>query len=165
MIPFFGYRGLFSVHFNVLMDSSSGTWTKRLSPQVADAVIRNGRVYHQSGRVDIDVGTNKRVEATVHGTQSYQVGIDVRGKDIQASCTCGFFRKGEICKHIWATFLEAERTGALQSIAYIDHPYIDVDFMDFLADDVAAFRRPAPPPTPAKKEPWRHHFEMLRGLK
>src|SRR5207248_2556022 len=39
------------------------------------------------------------------------------------------------------------------------------DFMDFLADDVSTFRRPAPPPSPTKKEPWRHHFEMLRTLK
>jgi superfamily II DNA or RNA helicase len=146
------------------MPVPTGGWTNRLAPQLSDAVLVKGRLYFRAGRVDIEAGGHNILEATVHGTHAYQVRVSVHGKDIQAACTCPYFEKGDVCKHIWAALLAAEDEHWLEDIAFIPHPYIDVHFMDFVNDEfhvTPAAAQNTPPP--AKQAVWRHQLENLRS--
>jgi superfamily II DNA or RNA helicase len=145
------------------MPVPTGSWTNRLTAQISDAVLVKGRLYFRSGRVDIEAGADNLLEATVHGSQQYHVRVGIHDKDIQASCTCPSFEKGDVCKHIWAALLAAESEGYLQDLASIPHPYIDVHFMDLLRDE---FQLTPPAPSthaPYKPAPWRHQLENLRS--
>ena len=66
------------------------------------------------GRVIHVEATPAHVDAIVRGTRPYRVSIARGGAELSASCECQFFHdRGEICKHIWAVLLEAERGGFL----------------------------------------------------
>ena len=74
-----------------------------------------GRAYHLEGAVTKMAGTPWTVDARVRGARLYSVHIDrdQRGA-FTASCDCPYFQdRFVICKHIWASLLEAERRGDL----------------------------------------------------
>jgi superfamily II DNA or RNA helicase len=55
------------------------------------------------------------ISARVSGTQEYDVDIERDENLLIYSCDCPYFEENlEVCKHIWATVLELERTGHLQ---------------------------------------------------
>src|SRR5512140_443291 len=82
--------------------------------------LRNSRVrggaYAADGRARIRVkpqnGTG-RLEAEVAGSDVYRVVLQDGDDTLDVLCECPYFdREGELCKHIWATLLEAVRTRA-----------------------------------------------------
>ena len=89
---------------------------KPLSLLVALRTRVKGVDYFRSGGVIEIAGGEWSAHATVRGTRDYRV--DLRresGTDrFTGSCECPYYAdRGEICKHIWAALLEADRRGLL----------------------------------------------------
>src|SRR4051812_2857985 len=88
--------------------------TRVLARDVPGGSRTKGRLYHLDGAVTKLEGSAWNVKATVRGSHEYHVRIDRRADAFDASCECPyFFDRLTICKHIWATLLEAERRGLL----------------------------------------------------
>src|SRR5262249_22763165 len=88
--------------------------TRVLARDVPGGSRSKGRLYHLDGAVTKIDGSAWSVKATVRGSHEYLVRIDRQRDAFQASCECPyFFDRVEICKHIWAALLEAERRGLL----------------------------------------------------
>ena len=88
--------------------------TTRLINQVPAEIRSRGNDYQLRGAVNIRHGDNKTVRASVRGTEPYQVELKRTGATVRASCTCPYYDDNlDICKHIWATLLAAERTSYL----------------------------------------------------
>src|SRR5262245_32547888 len=88
--------------------------TRVLARDVPGGSRTKGRLYQLDGAVSRIEGDAWHVDATVRGSRDYRVRIDRDGDGFLASCECPyFFDRAEICKHIWATLLEAERRGLL----------------------------------------------------
>ncbi len=91
--------------------------TKALAPHVSARTRAKGVDYFRSGGVIDMSGGEWTAQAIVRGTRDYRVELlRESGTDrFTASCECPFYAdRGEICKHIWASLLEAERRGLLQ---------------------------------------------------
>ncbi|MEO6238488.1 MAG: SWIM zinc finger family protein, partial [Vicinamibacterales bacterium] len=89
--------------------------TRVLAPQVPGGSRVKGRAYHLEGAVRAITGTPWSADASVRGERTYAVRID-RGKNgaVTASCDCPYFQdRFVICKHVWASLLDAERRGFL----------------------------------------------------
>jgi hypothetical protein len=86
-----------------------------LARLVPKRIRDRGRDYYWSRAVHIDDGNTEAVDATVRGTQKYEVTLSREGGGITAWCTCPYCEGNLlICKHIWATLLAAEAQGYLQ---------------------------------------------------
>ena len=86
-----------------------------LTSFVVAKVRKRGASYLSAGQVTLAEWSAERVVATVSGSEDYSVEIRREGQDLRASCTCPFFDdRDELCKHIWATLLAADREGALR---------------------------------------------------
>ncbi len=89
--------------------------SKQTAASFPRSVKERGGIYFRQGQakvVDHAVGT---FETLVHGSRRYDVRLDlaaVRGKPhLVAHCTCPFFDQGDLCKHIWASILQADESG------------------------------------------------------
>src|SRR5262245_38665022 len=88
--------------------------TRVLARDVPGGSRTKGRLYHLDGAVTRLEGDAWQARATVRGGHEYRVRIEREADDFEASCECAYFvDRGDICKHIWATLLEAERRGLL----------------------------------------------------
>jgi superfamily II DNA or RNA helicase len=88
--------------------------TRLLARDVPGGSRTKGRIYHLEGAVTELEGSAWRASANVRGSHDYRVRIDRRGDEFQVSCDCPyFFDRVDVCKHIWAALLEAERRGLL----------------------------------------------------
>ncbi len=89
---------------------------KSLIPRVSARTRAKGADYFRSGGV-IEIGGGEwSAHAIVRGTRDYRVDLlrDSGSDRFTASCECPYYAdRGEICKHIWAALLEAERRGLL----------------------------------------------------
>ncbi|MGE3806630.1 MAG: SWIM zinc finger domain-containing protein, partial [Gemmataceae bacterium] len=76
-----------------------------------DARVRSrGQAYHASGAVTVLNGNSAQVQALVKGNDAYLVTLRRRGNRLRAWCTCPYCDENlEVCKHIWATLLAAEK--------------------------------------------------------
>jgi SNF2 family DNA or RNA helicase len=75
-----------------------------------DARVRDrGERYFSNGAVEIEYAIGDTLEATVTGGEMYDVSISINGETLRAECTCPFVEQGELCKHIYATLLAADR--------------------------------------------------------
>ncbi len=73
---------------------------------------KQARVYVSAGDVSIRVMTDDHVEATVRGSDMYDVEVDLSSLDApRLSCSCAAWRRWGPCKHLWATLVEADRRG------------------------------------------------------
>ncbi len=91
-----------------------GILTSKLSTFVNQKSQRRGLDYFLRGAVEILVGDPSRLEATVQGTIEYDVEISLVESSLEVSCTCPYYDSElETCKHIWATFLAAEKESFL----------------------------------------------------
>jgi uncharacterized Zn finger protein len=85
---------------------------KPLSSRVSLRTRVKGSDYYRSGGV-IEIGGGEwSAHAIVRGTRDYRVDLlRESGTDrFTASCECPYYAdRAEICKHIWAALLEAER--------------------------------------------------------
>jgi hypothetical protein len=71
-----------------------------------------GEAYHREGRIDILSLSADRVLAEAAGSEDYRVELSGRGQTIGGSCTCRAFEDYGFCKHMVATALTANATGA-----------------------------------------------------
>ena len=75
-------------------------------------VRSRGQAYFARGFVKIVEGTRQVVQAVVHGTAKYDVSLRIEGPDLLVGCSCPYYDK-DLCKHVWATMLAAQRNGYL----------------------------------------------------
>jgi hypothetical protein len=85
----------------------------RLAPEFSAAVRSRGITYFQTQAVNITSGSVVGVEATVRGSEDYQVVIRWEQGTLFMSCNCPFFEDRGPCKHLWATILAADAQGHL----------------------------------------------------
>src|SRR5689334_8532345 len=76
-------------------------------------IVDRGIGVYDNDAVQLTSGDNSRVTAIVRGSANYRVTLAREAKRISASCTCPYFDTDGVCKHIWATLLEAEDWGYL----------------------------------------------------
>jgi hypothetical protein len=105
-----------------------------LTAQFADdfdsAILHRGADYFRNGRVNIDSASASRIVAIVKGSSRYRVKLERKGRKIHASCTCPYFDV-DLCKHIWAVMLAAEKQQLLQGEDLgLVHPGIEDDDPD-----------------------------------
>ena len=140
----------------------------KVSQALADLVPSQSRArgfsYFKNAAVRSLTRHDGIVQATVQGSELYDVWLEPFGDLIRASCTCPFLvDRDAICKHVWAVILAAEEQGVplLMPGVRVDSVYIEpvvpdgVDLNDEEDDlwlPVVAARRPQrQPQTP----PWR----------
>ncbi len=91
-------------------------YIKVLTSHVSSRTRAKGLDYFRSGGVIEMAGGEWTAHAVVRGTREYRVDLlRESGTDrFTASCECPYYAdRAEICKHIWAALLEAERRGLL----------------------------------------------------
>src|SRR5712691_2988197 len=80
-----------------------------LARQVPTQSRTRGFAYFTRGAVRSLTAQNGIIQATVRGSQLYDVWLEPDGELRQASCTCPYFiDQYDICKHVWAVILAAE---------------------------------------------------------
>jgi SNF2-related domain/Helicase conserved C-terminal domain/Bacterial SNF2 helicase associated/SWIM zinc finger len=76
-----------------------------------------GEKYFMAKRVKIRLGSPSEVGARVQGSDLYSVTLKWSNGKLSAGCDCPFFAEhGNLCKHIWATILEAWEQGHLSEV-------------------------------------------------
>jgi len=119
-----------------------------------------GQAYFSAGAVRKLSGDEWSVEARVQGTRLYDVDIFRLENSFESSCNCPYYDgSADICKHIWATILAAEKTGYLKG---------DNDNQGLRgAQDIGKFFPQTKSTRPAGEEPkgsdWRQQLERLGG--
>jgi superfamily II DNA or RNA helicase len=99
--------------------------TEALAPHVSARTRTKGLQYFRSGAV-IDMGGAEWVaHGAVRGTRDYRVELVRDRNRFTGSCECPYYSdRAEICKHIWAALLEAERRGLLSGDGPVEGPAI-----------------------------------------
>ncbi|MEK6320773.1 MAG: DEAD/DEAH box helicase [Acidobacteriota bacterium] len=92
--------------------------TSRFSSSFEKRVRSRGQSYFEDRCVDIVEGSKEIVRAVVSGSYGYDVSLKIKGRELLAACTCPYY-DNDLCKHIWATMLAAQRKGYLTGT---DHP-------------------------------------------
>jgi superfamily II DNA or RNA helicase len=161
--------------------------TAQFASYFDDAVQHRGTNYFRSGRVRIDSASVSRIVAFVHGRGRYRVELEREGRNINASCNCPYYDI-DLCKHIWAVMLAAEKQPLLQGKALElvhkdlgdDDFDFDSDFDEYEDDDrpdwrkVAQVGRPVPAnrgqpaasraPGSGKPASWRKQMAGLKSM-
>jgi superfamily II DNA or RNA helicase len=89
--------------------------SRGLTRQVPVTVRARGEAYFTAGAVVHTEAEPTRVEAIVRGTRPYRVRLARKGRELIASCECQYFiDRQDVCKHIWAVLLEADRSALLE---------------------------------------------------
>ena len=79
---------------------------------VSQKIKTRGRDYFARKAVRILFADPDFVSAKVTGSQIYEVDLERDAADLIYSCDCPYFEdRQEVCKHVWATILELERSG------------------------------------------------------
>jgi uncharacterized Zn finger protein len=93
-------------------------FTKKYSRLVESVIKDRGEAYFRQRRVNVVKGSARSLTATVRGTSNYEISLSNNG--LSVSCDCPYYEENlEVCKHIWAAMLEAQRQGHLSAAAYI----------------------------------------------
>jgi superfamily II DNA or RNA helicase len=142
--------------------------SRSITAAVAHEFTGNARLrgehYELAGRVELTSASAEAVEAVVDGTEPYRVTI-ARTPDhpdeefaFDVSCGCPYYlQECRPCKHLWATFVAAEREGHLTAGAPLPaQAYLHLlDIVDDPEDsapriinDLSARPRPTLPPHP-----------------
>ena len=132
-------------------------FVRAISPSVTSSTRHKGLAYFAAGSVTSIEGTAWVVHATVRGTEDYRVDVTRQDDRFTASCTCPYFTdRDEICKHIWAVMLAAERRELLGGdglplpASFVLNP--DLDAIDRAPSPSTRSRvehaQPRPPATP-----------------
>lgn len=79
-------------------------------------ILGRGKEYYKHGAV-LDLAYDGRIlSAEVEGTDIYEVEVELKDHlPVSASCTCPYFPKAGICKHIAAVLIAAEAQGITDS--------------------------------------------------
>jgi hypothetical protein len=105
----------------------------RFSGSFDSRIQVRGRSYYSGNRVRIKSGDARSVRAKVRGSENYDVKILVAPNGLIATCTCPYYYE-DLCKHIYATLLEADNSGMLSDAETVparvhmeDDPDYDLD--------------------------------------
>lgn len=83
-----------------------------LGRYIRQKIKMRGRDYFAQNAVEILYADPDFVSAKVTGSRIYDVDLELDGKDLIFSCDCPYFEDHqEVCKHVWATLLELEKSG------------------------------------------------------
>src|SRR4029077_19824186 len=94
-----------------------GYVTDELSAETGRLTQQRGRDYFQRGRVREITGDATSMDATVVGSDRYEVELSIIAGGLDYSCSCPYFvRDFDVCKHIWAAALAAEQRGFLADL-------------------------------------------------
>ncbi|MFT5209779.1 MAG: SNF2 family DNA or RNA helicase [Flavobacterium sp.] len=112
--------------------------TQRLANNFPDKIQTRGKQYFLSGAVQITGQSSSIISSRVHGSSEYQVMLKYEDTfNLAVDCECPYFcYEDKFCKHIWATILDAERTGFLTVYGTSNKPIYIVATYD---DDMATF--------------------------
>lgn len=133
--------------------------TNTFSVDFDKRVRSRGRAYYDNRLVDIIEGGKDLVRAIVNGSRAYDVAMRIDGRDLLVGCTCPYY-DNDLCKHIWAVLVAAERKGYLTGTGrppfrlVMSDPDLDEDDEDLPAeyediDSSSRFR----PDQPTFREP------------
>lgn len=107
--------------------------TTYLTRQVPSDIRARGADYFQRRKVKILEGNDWLVDATVRGTEVYDVSLTREDDTLTAWCSCPYCEdRYEICKHIWATVLAAEPLGYL--LGDNGEPPLTIDLVEDAGD-------------------------------
>jgi superfamily II DNA or RNA helicase len=139
--------------------------TAQFASHFEGAIQHRGADYFRTGRVRIDSVSASRIVAIVKGSSHYEVELEREGRKIHASCTCPYFDV-DLCKHIWAVILAAEKQPLLQGkgLELVHRGIADDDLDDESDEDDDDYRNydededredasRYPPPVPARARP------------
>ena len=90
-----------------------------MASQVQSSVRTRGHTYFRKGAVTQVGGDDSNIQAEVQGLRRYivWVGPGEIESDLDASCSCPYFEdRFDICKHIWAVILYADRHRLLTDV-------------------------------------------------
>jgi len=90
--------------------------TGKFSREFANRIRDRGLAYFKTNAVEIFEHSESHVVATVKGDREYLVSLTLGRVSLDVACTCPYFERGEECKHIWATMLEADSHQYLTNI-------------------------------------------------
>jgi superfamily II DNA or RNA helicase len=133
--------------------------------QVAAQVRGRGREYFLDGLVDLDLVGPTKVQATVHGSEAYDVDLELEGRTLYVGCTCPYVGDfGGPCKHIWATILAAEPAGFGRTAPTGTRIELDsFDSDDDFDEPEPVYRAPVrPAPAAPKPEKWTTQLDALQ---
>src|ERR1019366_360952 len=88
----------------------------KLSRLFTSTVRGRGQTYYARGAVNIRHGSAIKVDATVWGSEDYEVEIEWANGELTLYCSCPYFDSDGPCKHLWATVLAAEARGYLSKV-------------------------------------------------
>lgn len=110
--------------------------TSQLSKYVSSRIRDRGMDYYRSGAVEIVNGDSEELLAVVLGSEAYEIDLFREDKTLYGACTCPYC-KGEldICKHLWATLLAAEKKGYLRGEDNTDPLRLELDFEEEEEDE------------------------------
>ncbi len=103
---------------------------ERLGSNIPERVLRRGATYQRQGAVELVQGGAEAVEALVYGTEQYSVALYWSPEDrlLEGVCSCpDFAARLDICKHVWATILEADANGFLEAARQASSPRLEAD--------------------------------------
>ena len=126
----------------------------RLGRNVSQKIRIRGRQYFERNAVRILFADADFISAKVTGSQMYEVDLERDANAVIYSCDCPYFEDHhEVCKHVWATFLQLEKMGHLQQwnssfpeelVATDSDEDLDDDYLDDLDfEDLEPFDEPA----------------------
>ncbi len=107
-----------------------------------EVVFERGQQYCDEGRIQQIDRVGDIVTARVHGTDRYEVRVDLASEDLDPHCTCPYRGAGE-CKHVVAVLLTVAGEEPGDQATRIDSLLGDIpprDLREFLRDELA--RRP-----------------------
>ena len=86
---------------------------RQLAQKFSPGIRHRGVEIFSSRRVTIISGNQWEVSAKVSGSRVYEVELSREQNEIHVSCDCPYFDGGSVCKHIWATIVEADQKNYL----------------------------------------------------
>lgn len=82
------------------------TWEHFFKPEVRSS----GRLLVSKGQVSLKQPSDTELVAFLRVSAGFRVRLKldrVESTEVKADCSCPLFKKGQFCKHLWATLLEA----------------------------------------------------------
>ena len=82
-------------------------WEHYFKPEVRSS----GRKYFTAGNVSVSQPSDTEILAYIRGSSSFKVSFksaSMESKLITVDCNCPLSKRGQLCKHIWATLLSVE---------------------------------------------------------
>src|SRR5215208_8124009 len=141
-------------------------FTDILAAHVRFRTRSKGLHYFRSGAVIKMDGAEFIVQAVVRGSRDYRVELQREPGRFTGSCECPYYAdRGEICKHIWAALLDAERRQLLSGSGPVEaDAVLEPDYHPPPVDGGNGARYPSPAGKPGSAAPptWQRFLTELQ---